>query len=76
MIGAGIFLPLVHLLQTAEFDIKKEAAWAISNATSGGSHEQIQYVISIPKRSFTSSPQSVPSYSLISSFYLEMEKML
>jgi hypothetical protein len=34
---------LLQLLQTAEFDIKKEAAWAISNATSGGSHEQIKY---------------------------------
>jgi hypothetical protein len=29
-------------LQTAEFDIKKEAAWAISNATSGGTAEQIK----------------------------------
>lgn len=44
MITAGIIGPLVHLLQTAEFDIKKEAAWAISNATSGGSHDQIKYV--------------------------------
>jgi hypothetical protein len=33
---------LVSLLATAEFDIKKEAAWAISNATSGGTHEQIK----------------------------------
>ncbi|KAK7266624.1 hypothetical protein RIF29_19273 [Crotalaria pallida] len=34
----------VNLLQNAEFDIKKEAAWpwAISNATSGGTHEQIK----------------------------------
>lgn len=32
------------LLQTAEFDIKKEAAWAISNATSGGTAEQIKWV--------------------------------
>ncbi len=38
VIEANIILPLVHLLQHAEFDIKKEAAWAISNATSGGSH--------------------------------------
>lgn len=45
MITAGIIGPLVHLLQTAEFDIKKEAAWAISNATSGGSHDQIKYVL-------------------------------
>lgn len=43
VIEANIILPLVQLLQHAEFDIKKEAAWAISNATSGGSHEQIQY---------------------------------
>jgi importin subunit alpha-1 len=43
VIEANIIVPLVHLLQNAEFDIKKEAAWAISNATSGGSHEQIKY---------------------------------
>ncbi|OMP09363.1 Armadillo [Corchorus olitorius] len=46
VIEANIILPLVHLLQHAEFDIKKEAAWAISNATSGGSHEQIQFLVS------------------------------
>lgn len=45
VIEANIILPLVHLLQNAEFDIKKEAAWAISNATSGGSHDQIQYAL-------------------------------
>jgi importin subunit alpha-6/7 len=44
VINAGIIGPLLQLLQTAEFDIKKEAAWAVSNATSGGSHEQIKYV--------------------------------
>jgi importin subunit alpha-6/7 len=43
VINANIIAPLVHLLQTAEFDIKKEAAWAISNATSGGTHDQIKY---------------------------------
>ncbi|KAF3453081.1 hypothetical protein FNV43_RR03515 [Rhamnella rubrinervis] len=45
VIEANIIQPLVHLLQHAEFDIKKEAAWAISNATSGGSHEQIQFLV-------------------------------
>uniref|UniRef100_A0A2N9JAL8 Importin subunit alpha n=1 Tax=Fagus sylvatica TaxID=28930 RepID=A0A2N9JAL8_FAGSY len=45
VIEANIILPLVHLLQHAEFDIKKEAAWAVSNATSGGSHEQIQFLV-------------------------------
>jgi len=44
VLEAGIIGPLVQLLQNAEFEIKKEAAWAISNATSGGSHEQIKYL--------------------------------
>lgn len=43
VIEANIIGPLVTLLENAEFDIKKEAAWAISNATSGGTHEQIKY---------------------------------
>jgi importin subunit alpha-6/7 len=43
VINAGIIGPLLQLLQTAEFDIK-EAVWAVSNATSGGSPEQIKYV--------------------------------
>jgi importin subunit alpha-1 len=43
VIEAAIIPPLVQLLQNAEFEIKKEAAWAISNATSGGTHEQIKY---------------------------------
>jgi importin subunit alpha-6/7 len=42
VIAAGIIAPLVNLMKTAEFDIKKEAAWAISNATSGGTHDQIK----------------------------------
>ena len=43
VIEANIIAPLVHLLQNAEFDIKKEGAWAISNATSGGTRDQIKY---------------------------------
>ena len=46
IIDANIIPPLIHLLGNAEFDIKKEAAWAISNATSGGTHAQIKYVSS------------------------------
>jgi importin subunit alpha-1 len=45
VIDANIIPPLVQLLATAEFDIKKEAAWAISNATSGGTHDQIKYLV-------------------------------
>jgi importin subunit alpha-6/7 len=33
------------LLANAEFEIRKEAAWAISNATSGGSPEQIKFLV-------------------------------
>jgi importin subunit alpha-1 len=46
VIEANIIPPLIHLLSHAEFDIKKEAAWAISNATSGGTPEQIEYLVS------------------------------
>jgi hypothetical protein len=42
IIDANIIPPLVSLLATIKFDIKKEAAWAISNAISGGTHEQIK----------------------------------
>ncbi|KAH9683923.1 Importin subunit alpha-4 [Citrus sinensis] len=46
VIEANIIAPLVYLLQHAEFEVKKEAAWAISNATSGGTREQIQFLVS------------------------------
>ncbi|CAA3013715.1 importin subunit alpha-2 [Olea europaea subsp. europaea] len=46
MIETNIIGPLVHLLQNTEFEIKKEVASAISNATSGGTHEQIKYLLS------------------------------
>ena len=46
MIDANIIPPLIQLLSTAEFDIRKEAAWAISNATSGGTPDQTKYLVS------------------------------
>lgn len=45
VIDANIIPPLVQLLEQAEFDIRKEAAWAISNATSGGTSEQIRFLV-------------------------------
>ena len=45
IIDANIIPPLIHLLSAAEFDIKKEAAWALSNATSGGTHPQIRFLV-------------------------------
>jgi hypothetical protein len=45
VIEANVIPPLVYLLGQAEFDIKKEAAWAISNATSGGTADQIKFLV-------------------------------
>lgn len=42
---ANLFPVIVRLLYRSEFDIKKEAAYAISNATSGGSHDHIKHLI-------------------------------
>ena len=36
---------LIRMLATAEYDIKKEAAWALSNATSGGTADQIRGLV-------------------------------
>jgi hypothetical protein len=40
--------PLINILQHADFKTKKEACWAISNATSGGLNkpDQIRYLVS------------------------------
>ena len=43
MIDANIFPMLIDILGKAEFKTRKEAAWAITNATSGGTPEQIRY---------------------------------
>jgi len=45
VIENNLFPLLVKILQVEEFDVKKEAAWAVSNATSGGSKEQIRYLV-------------------------------
>lgn len=41
----NIFPALIHIMATAEFKTRKEAAWAITNATSGGTQEQIQHLV-------------------------------
>lgn len=46
VIEANIIPPLINVLTHADFDIKKESAWAISNATSGGTVQQIKYLVS------------------------------
>nr|CAB64597.1 Importin-alpha1 [Drosophila melanogaster] len=38
---------LMVIMQTAEFKTRKEAAWAITNATSSGTDEQIHYLVQV-----------------------------
>lgn len=45
MIDANIFPVLIDILGKAEFKTRKEAAWAITNATSGGTAEQTRYLV-------------------------------
>ena len=45
VIDSNIVPILVDLLKTSEVEVRKEAAWAISNATSGGVKEQIDYLV-------------------------------
>eukprot|EP00906_Rhabdomonas_costata_P015582 RCo022384 len=45
IINAGLIPPLITMLSSGEFEVRKEATWAISNATSGGSPEQIRYLV-------------------------------
>ncbi|CAO2184667.1 unnamed protein product [Urochloa humidicola] len=46
MIDGNMIGPLVRLMQTAEFNVRKEAARAISNAASSGTCDQIKYLVS------------------------------
>ena len=42
VIDANIFPVLIDIQSKAEFKTRKEAAWAITNATSGGTAEQVR----------------------------------
>ena len=45
VIKNNIFPSLIQLSEKAPFEIRKEVAWAISNATGGGSKIQIEYLV-------------------------------
>lgn len=47
VIDANIFPVLIDILGKAEFKTRKEAAWAITNATSGGTAEQIRFLVNL-----------------------------
>lgn len=54
VIDANIFPVLIEILQKAEFRTRKEAAWAITNATSGGTPEQMRCTVGSLALLFTS----------------------
>ena len=45
MIDANIFPVLMDILWQADFRTRKEAAWAVTNATTGGTADQIKYLV-------------------------------
>ncbi|CAI5727810.1 hypothetical protein KXD40_005692 [Peronospora effusa] len=45
VIDSNVIPPLLSQMMSVELDVRKEAAWAISNATSGGTPEQIKYLV-------------------------------
>lgn len=45
VIDQNVFPSLLEILKTGEYDTKKEAAWAVSNAVSGGSEAQVDFLV-------------------------------
>lgn len=45
IIKENIFPKLIEILSNSDYKSRKEAAWAISNAVSGGSPQQIKYIV-------------------------------
>lgn len=45
VINNNIIPPLLQLVSNAEFEIRKEAAWAVSNAITSGNPQQINYLV-------------------------------
>ena len=41
VLDGGVVPVLLEVLKSADFDTKREAAWAISNAVSGGTDAQV-----------------------------------
>ena len=44
-IESNVFPRLIEVMKSADFKTRKEGAWAITNATSGGNPQQIQYAM-------------------------------
>ena len=44
VIDAGCLMPLIDILIKGDFKAQKEAAWAVTNLTSGGTVQQIVHL--------------------------------
>lgn len=76
VIEANLILPLIQLLRHPDLNVKKEAAWAISNATTGGHPEQIQYVMSFHHvLDFVKRLSSISCVMVLGFFFLIKHKM-
>ena len=66
VIENGLIPPLIHVLTVGDFKTQKEAAWAISNLTVGGSAEQVRQINcfrNFPCKSFPNFPgKSFPNF--------------
>ena len=47
VIDANVFPMLIDIMGKAEFKTRKEAAWAITNAASGGTSDQIRFLVNL-----------------------------
>ena len=45
VLEAGLMPKIIDALANADFDVKKEPAWAISNATCGQVFEHVKYMV-------------------------------
>lgn len=54
VLDAELIPPLIRVLMTGDFKTKKEAAWAVSNLTVGGSAAQVCVCASFVDHSFYS----------------------
>ncbi|OXB70877.1 UNVERIFIED_CONTAM: hypothetical protein H355_002592 [Colinus virginianus] len=45
VLNEGLVPRLIELLKWGDFDVRREAAWAVSNAASGGNDQQVEFLV-------------------------------
>lgn len=61
VIDNGLIPPLVEVLRSGDFKTKKEAAWAVSNLTVGGSPVQVSTLLKVDHALFLPHPFRFPT---------------